>query len=397
MREETREERARRRARLIEKKGACGVTSPQSANDLTPWWRFGWRGGMTRFTRIELKDGWYHVTARGNERRAIFRTDRDREHFLVLLEEMVRRFGVRLHAYVLMDNHYHLVVETPEANLSRAMQWLGVSYTTWFNRRHARVGHLFQGRFKAIVLEGVGVGASVSQYVHLNPVRVKAFGLDKSRQRQARVGVGEPPSLSLVQARLHQLREYPWSSYRAYVGWAECPAWLTKRSVLEALGGRRLSGRERAGRYRRETEELVREGLGENPWERLEAELVLGGREFIRTIRRKRKGDIREQPALRRTQVRADIDRVKAAVEQHKGERWEQFRDRHGDWGRDLVLYLGQRNCGLKLQQLAELAGGVDDATAGMAIKRFRQRLEKEPELKRIAKAIDREVLIVGT
>jgi REP element-mobilizing transposase RayT len=93
------------------------------------------------------------VTARGNERRAIYRNDHDRPHFLELLGSMAERYGVQVHAYVLMDNHFHLLLQTPEANLSRAMQWLNVSRGVWFNRRPSRVGHLFQGRFKALIIE----------------------------------------------------------------------------------------------------------------------------------------------------------------------------------------------------------------------------------------------------
>ncbi len=93
------------------------------------------------------------MTARGNEQRLTFRDDRDREHFLELLAQWVDRFRLRLHAYVLMPNHYHLLAETTEANLSQAMQWLNVSYTVWFNRRHQRVGRLFQGRFKSVIVE----------------------------------------------------------------------------------------------------------------------------------------------------------------------------------------------------------------------------------------------------
>ena len=106
---------------------------------------------MARPLRIERPGAWYHLTARGNERQAIFRAPRDYQHFCELLAEAVARFGWRLHAYVLMKNHFHLMVETPKANLSRSMQWLGVAYTVWFNRRHQRSGHLFQGRFKSIV------------------------------------------------------------------------------------------------------------------------------------------------------------------------------------------------------------------------------------------------------
>ena len=101
---------------------------------------------MARALRIQKSGAWYHLTARGNERRPIFRDERDREHFCEVLAELVDRYRWRLHVYVLMDNHYHLLAETAEANLSRAMQWLNVSYSVWFNRRHQRAGHLFQGR-----------------------------------------------------------------------------------------------------------------------------------------------------------------------------------------------------------------------------------------------------------
>ena len=102
---------------------------------------------MARPLRIEISGGLYHLTSRGNERRNIYRDTRDREHFLELLAELPGRFGSILHGYVLMNNHYHLVLETPEPNLSRVGQWLNVSYGVWFNRRHDRSGHLFQGRF----------------------------------------------------------------------------------------------------------------------------------------------------------------------------------------------------------------------------------------------------------
>ena len=90
---------------------------------------------MSRPLRIDVAGGWYHVTARGIERRKIYRDDRDKEHFLEVLEDMVDRFGIAVHAYVLMENHYHLIVECPDANLSRAIQWLNVSYVVWFNSR----------------------------------------------------------------------------------------------------------------------------------------------------------------------------------------------------------------------------------------------------------------------
>src|SRR5208283_4923210 len=113
---------------------------------------------MARPLRIERAGGWYHVTGRGNERRSIYQDNGDRQHFCELLAGMVSRFRVRLRAFVLMDNHYHLMVELTESNLSRAMQWLNVSYSVWFNRRRGRSGHLFQGRFKSVVVSPVEWG-----------------------------------------------------------------------------------------------------------------------------------------------------------------------------------------------------------------------------------------------
>src|SRR5689334_14813003 len=127
---------------------------------------------MARPLRIEHLGGWYHITGRGNERRAIYRENRDREHFCELLAELTRCFALRLHAYVLMDNHYHLMVELQELNLSRAIQWLNVSYSVWFNRRYGRSGHLFQGRFKSVIVNPEEWGLELSRYLHLNPVRV---------------------------------------------------------------------------------------------------------------------------------------------------------------------------------------------------------------------------------
>ena len=146
---------------------------------------------MARPLRIERASGWYHVTARGNERRPIYRDERDRGRFCELLGEMVSRFQVRLHCFVLMDNHYHLVVELQEPNLSRAMQWLNVSYSVWFNLRHGRSGHLFQGRFKSVVVSREEWALELSRYVHLNPVRVGKLGLSESERKRIRRGVSD--------------------------------------------------------------------------------------------------------------------------------------------------------------------------------------------------------------
>src|SRR5262245_52642851 len=127
---------------------------------------------MARPLRINYADAHYHVTCRGNEGRRIFSDDEDRRVFLDRLERSLDIYGVRVHGYVLMGNHFHLVVQTPKANLSEFMRHLNVSYTGSYNRRHRRAGHLFQGRFKAIVVEADSYLLELSRYVHLNPVRV---------------------------------------------------------------------------------------------------------------------------------------------------------------------------------------------------------------------------------
>ena len=124
---------------------------------------------MARPLRIEYEGALYHLTGRGNRREAIFADAQDCLAFLALVEESLKRYGVRLHAYVLMGNHYHLVAQTGVANLGRWMHWLVTSYTVYFNRRHRRVGHLFQGRYKSIVVEAEGYLLALSRYIHLNP------------------------------------------------------------------------------------------------------------------------------------------------------------------------------------------------------------------------------------
>ena len=192
---------------------------------------------MARPLRLQHPEVWYHVTSRGNGQQRIFKSDKDRLHLRQLLAETVERFKLRLFAYVFMSNHYHLVLEAPQGNLSRAMQWLNVSYSAWFNRRHGEVGHLFQGRFKAIVVEPRSWGLRLTQYVHLNPVRTARWGLSKSQQQQRRRGLTtEDISPEKAQKRLQQLRQYAWSSYRAYLGLESIPAWLSMGPVLAMTG-----------------------------------------------------------------------------------------------------------------------------------------------------------------
>ena len=338
---------------------------------------------MARPLRIEMAGGRYHLTARGNERRNIFRDDRDRRHFLELLSELPGRFGTLIHSYALLDNHYHLVVETPESNLSRTGQWLNVSYGVWFNRRHGRSGHLFQGRFKSHLIEDDSGLMEVTRYVHLNPVRIGRLGLGKEERARQRTAAAVSPGENLVHSRLKTLREYQWSSCGAYLGWVEAPVWLHMDRINSLAGGRTRAQQREA--LRRHVEEPIREGMVESPWERLIGGAVLGSKEFVEKVRDRIKGDRREQKELRKLQAASRWEEIVKAVEGVKGEAWELFRDRHGDWGRDAALYLGRVRGRLKLSELAEKAGGMEYAAVGAAVSRVARQIKEAEVRSRLA------------
>jgi putative transposase len=349
---------------------------------------------MSRPLRIERAGGWYHLTARGNERRPIFRDNRDRVHFCDLLGEMVDRFRVRLHAFVLMNNHYHLVVELTEPNLSRTGQWLNVSYSMWFNRRHGRSGHLFQGRFKSVVVDPIQWGLELSRYVHLNPVRVGRLGLGKVDRQKMRVGASRAPDGRETKERLACLRRYRWSSYRAYVGLGKRPEWLECDRILELGGGKK---EERTRNYRDYVESAVREGLEKSPWEELQDQVVLGGEQFLQMLRAHVTGNAREQRGAKRlAQARPKLEEVIANLEKIRRQRWSEFRDRHGDNGRDLVLYVGRRACGLKLRELAATVGMNDYSAVSIAIRRFEKQSRRsksaQEQLKQVCQLLNVEM-----
>ena len=208
---------------------------------------------MVRPIRVEFEGAVYHVMARGNERQAIFRSTQDRALFLDTLGETVTQFGLVVHVYCLMPNHYHLVVETPRGNLSRAIGWLQVTYTVRFNRRHRRSGHLFQGRFKAQLVDGEEYGRELVRYVHLNPVRPRRKSDPIPRERAA------------------ELDGYRWSSHRAYAGLAGKAEWLCLDWLT--MWDKRRGAARRA--YRRAMREVFDKPVS-SPWEELRGGLVLG-------------------------------------------------------------------------------------------------------------------------
>ncbi len=306
---------------------------------------------MARQLRLQFPGAVYHLTSRGNAGQAIYLDDADRARFLDLLGREVEQQRWRCHAYCLMDNHYHLLVETPEANLSRGMGRLNMAYAQGFNRRHERAGHLFQGRYKAIVVERDSHLLELCRYLVLNPVRA---------------GLVDSPMA------------WPWSSYRATASAREAPDWLTTRWILRHFDAPHFDAPhldaphldaedERARRaYRR----FVREGqAAASPWRDLRAGAYLGGPAFLHAMAERigRESPDRESPdrdaggqvaAAALHPDRPGADEIAHAVAKAAKVAPETVLDRRTSQASYRVaVYLLRRAANLPLEQVAALAG----------------------------------------
>lgn len=232
---------------------------------------------MARPLRIEFPGALYHVTARGNAREDIVADDVDRQTFIEVLGQVVVRARWLCHVYCLMGNHYHLVIETQGANLSGGMRQLNGVYTQRFNRRHGRVGHVFQGRYGAILVERDAYLLELGRYVVRNPVRARM---------------------------VRRAEDWPWSSYRATTGLSACPDWLHADGVLGYFG----PGRERA---RQEYARFVSAEEGPNdPWRNLKRQIYLGSDRFVLATQQRVAvdRDLTEIPRVQRSQAAKSLD-----------------------------------------------------------------------------------------
>ncbi len=302
---------------------------------------------MARPLRIEYPGAFYHVTSRGNEQKEIFKSQKDRERFLSYLESAAERYGAVIHAYCLIGNHYHLLLETPEGNLSQIMRHINGAYTTYFNVKRKRAGHLFQGRYKAILVEADSYATELSRYIHLNPVKA---------------GMVARPE------------EYRWASYRSFIGEEESPKWLNARFILESFGD---EGANAGKKYRR----FVEDALGsdeQSPLQATIASIILGSTAFVEEISAAHVGAKqadRSVPALRALKGRPMLDEIVAAVRAVVGE----------DQGllKKAGIYFCHRYSGKKLKEIGKLFGG-SDAAASQASRRFALQAEKDRKLQKV-------------
>jgi len=213
---------------------------------------------MSRPLRIEFAGALYHVTARGDRQEDIYLDDTDRLSFLDILSDVCDRYNWIIHAYCLMDNHYHLLVETPDSNLSKGMRQLNGVYTQKMNRKHKKVGHVFQGRYKSIIVQKESYLLELARYIVLNPVRA---------------------------GMLHTAKEWPWSSYQDTAGLRQAPNWLEIEWILAAFGKRKSSAMEKYKKFVSNAKGLP------SPWEQLKNQVFIGSEEFASKLRDKINSD----------------------------------------------------------------------------------------------------------
>ena len=209
---------------------------------------------MARPIRLEFPDAIYHVTTRGHDDENIFIDDQDRQQFLTVLGEVVARAGWIVHAYVLMNNHYHLLIETPTGNLSRGMRQLNGVYTQRFNSRHGSGGRVFQGRFKAILVERDGYLLELCRHIVLNPLRLKAA---------------------------KNINRYKWSSYRATAGEVKAPVWLNTEWTLAHFGRTSAVAQRKYAEY-------VEAGIKlPSPLAKVKSQILLGSATFVKKMKQR--------------------------------------------------------------------------------------------------------------
>jgi putative transposase len=280
---------------------------------------------MVRPLRLEFPGALYHVISRGNERAPIFRDDWDRGFFLGILGSVIRDNGWLLHSYCLLGNHYHLLLETPQGNLSKGMHALNGRYTQKFNRRHARAGHVLEGRFKAIFVEKEPHLLELHRYIVLNPVRA---GL-----------VARP-------------EDWTWSSYRATCGLRNRPQWLEVRWTLAQFAGDVKTAVRSYARF-------VASGIDEADPPNARAQIFLGGQSFVATIasRLGRRTLDREIPTIQREPCRPSLDLVCTVVtNQWNLPRGALDRRRAGE-ARVAAIYIATKVCGLTAREVGAAFG----------------------------------------
>jgi len=317
---------------------------------------------MTRPLRIQFPGAYYHVTCRGNERRRIFIGRTDHAIFYETLTRSLEIHNVRLLSYVLMPNHFHLLITTPEGNLSEFMRHFNISYTASFNRQHHRTGHLYQGRYKSFLIDADRYLLEVSRYIHLNPVRVDAL-MKKSKAEKWGILLNDDTS-----------------SLPGFLSVKKRKSFIDYGTILGQFGGDSPAGRQAYGRF-------VKSGVSgalEDPLDMAKGSGIVGGVDFINWVKRKFitvNHPVREQPTVRELRkeyspeelIKHFLTLTKAPDLIQRGKQ---------STGRAMLMELLYRLCRITQPEIGKLVGGIDYSAVSQARKRFQQKLMVDSELR---------------
>ena len=294
------------------------------------------------------------MLSRGNERKDIFHDDQDRLTFLDVIGEMADNYDVSIFAYVLMSNHFHILLQTNHANLSKSMQWLALTYTRRFNNRHLRSGHLFQGRFKSIIVQNDAYLVRLSCYIHRNPLRANV---------------------------ITRLADYPWSSYRAYAYGDKAPDWLLNKPILS-----QFKGKDRHKAYREKVQQYAEEE--KSLWEDFRHGMIIGTKEFVDRIRSKYLPDKFHQEIPQHRALAKSVDPKVVLGKAAKILNCDLNLMRHcrrvpksmkGD--RDLLVYLVWKTCTLSNEETGRLFG-MTYSSVSHILSSMRTKMKKDSNLR---------------
>jgi len=313
---------------------------------------------MARALRIQFPGAFYHITCRGVEQRSIYEDSQDRARFLTLLTRSLETYQVVLHAYVMMTNHFHLLIQTRKANCAEFMRHFNISYTGWFNWHHQRSGNLYQGRYKAFLIDADNYLLEVSRYLHLNSVRVDRWAGRAWADRWARV------------------RAYPWSSLSGYLQEERVVPYVSYDLILEMVGDRRA--------YR----DYVMDGLRRDlvsPFSQVKSRLILGDDDFVAQVKRYlKRGSVRDQPGYREMVLPTIEPEQVMAIMVREGNISRRVLTERGGNGvfRGIAAELMYKYCDITQAQIGSLLGSIDYGAVHLLRRRLRELMAKDPAVR---------------
>jgi putative transposase len=322
---------------------------------------------MARPLRIEFAGAFYHVMNRGNAGMDIFRSRRDREKFLEYVGKAVDRYEIKVHTYCLMTTHYHILIETPQANLSQAIKWINVAYSIYFNRKRRRFGHLFQGRFKAVLVDADEYLKPLSRYIHLNPVRA---------------------------GMVAHCKDHQWSSYPVFGGYVTAPEWLETGWLLSLFGEQRGVA---SKRYREFVESVENEKI-ENPSDDIVSGAILGGVDFVDWVKKtflSKQSDSKEMPQLKSLKLRPTPDDLIQVVSEELGCERESIvrKGKKRNFARDLAIYLCREMTGETGVALGRHFGGISGSGIVFKYNQIANQVESDRKLRGRINRIRKKIL----